>query len=196
METLLDTVDFHDIARIIKQYNLTDILPQLQKVRTCLDMDATMLDMLSQCSSITHLISPHCRSLNDSVLQRLTSLQSLTLPAGVLCTPRAFMYLHNLKELQILSHSRDHYDTLLDHESIAYMKQLEMLHIRSLILCNDHICQLENLKVLVLEDNDKVTPDILNHLPKLELCVINRKILKFVASDRNHSIIRKIGSIT
>ena len=47
----------------------------------------------------------------------------------------------------------------------------------------------------MLEGNEYVTPSILNFLPKIEVCVINKKLYKYVSSTKNNEIIKKIGKL-
>ncbi len=70
-----------------------------------------------------------------------------------------------------------------------------MLQVRNKNLRNEHFRLLPDLKVLILDGNDKVTPGILNFLPKMEICIINRELCKFISSTRNNAIIKKIGKL-
>jgi hypothetical protein len=75
------------------------------------------------------------------------------------------------------------------------LEKLEMLQVYNKDLRNEHFRLLPNLKILVLDGNNKVTPAILNFLPKMELCIINKELCKFISSTRNNAIIKKIGKL-
>jgi len=70
-----------------------------------------------------------------------------------------------------------------------------MLHLRNPVLKDEHFFHLRNLKVLILDGNDNVTPIILNYLPKIEICILNKKLYKYISSTKNNAILKKIGKV-
>lgn len=195
LANLLDTIEFPEVIKIIEgipdgKYN---VLPYLTRVQT--SMISINPFNLSRCCRIKTLILPHCTGLTDNVLMLLPYLESLTIQVDSGLTPDVFRHLGYLTKLQILSHCTDQYDTLINLESLTHLSKLEMLHVRNRDLRDEHFYHLRNLKVLVLDGNDCVTPGILNYLPSIEVCLINGKLYRFISSTNNDAIIKKIGKI-
>jgi len=192
---LLDTVHFPDVIQITEKVEdgHYKILPYLTRVHSTLETISPF--NLTKCCRVRTLILPNCRDLTDNVLMLLPYLESLTIPVGCTLTPDVFRHLNYLTRLQILSHTLEEYDTLICLEALTYLTNLEMLYVRNAELCNEHFYHLRNLKVLVLEGNNKVTPNILNYLPKIEICIINRKLYKYISSSKNNEILKKIGKV-
>lgn len=192
---LLDTIEFPDVIKIIDQFKdgKYNILPFLSRVQS----QAQTINPynLTRCCRIKTLILPHCETLTDNVLMLLPYLESLTIRAGTQLTPDVFRHLNYLTKLQILSHTEHEPDTLLSLESLENLSKLEMLQVRNPTLKNEHFYHLRNLKVLVLEGNSNVTPAILNFLPKIEICILNKKLYKYISSTKNNAILKRIGKI-
>ena len=170
-----------------------NILPFLSTVQSTLPL----IDPynLTRCCRITTLILPNCEMLTDNVLMLLPYIESLTIKSGNNLTSDVFRHLNYLTKLQILSHCEDEPDTLVNLESLVNLTRLEMLHLRNTNLKDEYFYHLRNLKVLVLEGNDIVSPIILNYLPKVEICMINKKLYKYISSTKNNAILKKIGKI-
>ena len=125
----------------------------------------------------------------------LPYLESLTVRSGSKLTPDVFRHLNYLTKLQILSHDENEPDILLGLNALENLTRLEMLHIRNADLRDEHFFHLRNLKVLVLDGNVNVSPAILNYLPKIEVCILNKKLYKYISSTKNNAILKKIGKI-
>lgn len=195
LANLLDTIEFPEVIKIIEKipdgkYN---VLPHLTRVQT--DLISINPFNLSRCCRVKTLILPNCTGLTDNVLMLLPYLESLTIRADSGLTPDVFRHLCYLTKLQILSHQTDEYDTLINLEALTHLSKLEMLHVRNAELRDEHFYHLRNLKVLVLDGNNCVTPNILNYLPSIEVCLINGKLYRFISSVNNDAIIKKIGKI-
>ena len=192
---LLDTIEFNDVIKIVGNFEdgKYTIMPHITKIYY--KGDTIDPYCLTKCCRTKNLIIPNCQTLTDNVLMLLPYLESLTIRAGCPLTPDVFRHLNYLTKLQILSHNDNEPDTLVCLESLESLTKLEMLHIRNPLLRDEHFYHLRNLKVLVLEGNEYVTPSILNFLPKIEVCVINKKLYKYVSSTKNNEIIKKIGKL-
>lgn len=190
---LLDTIEFPEVIKIIEKFDdgKYTILPYLTRVQSS---SITINPYnLTRCCQITTLILPNCQTLTDNVLMLLPYLESLTIRSGSPLTMDVFRHLNYLTKLQILSHSEDEPDTILCLEALEHLSRLEMLHVRNEILRDEHFYHLRNLKVLVLDGH--VTPVILNYLPKIEICILNKKLYKYISSTKNNAILKKIGKI-
>lgn len=192
---LLDTIQFPEVIKIIEKFNdgKYTILPYITKVQS--DLISVNPFNLSRCCRVKTLILPMCTDLADNVLMMLPYLESLTIKAGCGLTSEVFKHLNYLTKLQILSHHENEYDNLITLDSLEHLDKLEMLHVRNEALCDEHFYHLRNLKVLVLDGNSNVTPSIMNYLPHIEICVLNKKLYKFISSTKNNAIIKKIGKI-
>lgn len=191
---LLDTVEFPMVMKIVDQFEngRYDILPFITKIQSSLDTISPY--NLTKCCRVQTLILPRCTNLSDNVLMMLPNLESLTIRTGTELTGEAFGHLNYLTKLQILSVDTE-YDTMLTPKIMAQLGKLEMLHVRNDLLNNDCFRHLSNLKVLIIDGTNKVTPAILNYLPKIEVCIINKVLCKFISSTRNNAIIKKIGKL-
>lgn len=192
---LLDTIEFPEVIKIIEKFNdgKYNILPFLTRVQS--SSQTINPYNLTRCCRINTLILPNCKTLTDNVLMLLPYLESLTISSGSELTPDVFRHLNYLTKLQILSHYEDEPDTLLGLGSLENLTRLEMLHVRNSHLKDEHFFHLRNLKVLVLDGNTHVTPAILNYLPKIEICILNKKLYKYISSTKNNAILKKIGKI-
>lgn len=192
---LLDTIEFPEVMKIVDKFHdgKYTILPFLSRVQS--NSEVVNPYNLTRCCSIRTLILPNCQTLTDNVLMLLPYLESLTIRSGTLLTPDVFRHLNYLTKLQILSHNVDEPDTLITLEALENLTLLEMLHLRNEHLRNEHFYHLRNLKVLVLDGNNHVTPAILNYLPKIEVLILNKKLYKYIASTKNNAILKKIGKI-
>jgi hypothetical protein len=195
LANLLNTVDFPEVIKIVDKikdgkYN---ILPYITKVQSGL-MSISPFN-LSRCCRVTTLILPKCTGITDNVIMLLPYLESLTIKSNCGLTPDVFRHLNYLTKLQILSHHENDPDTLITLQSLEHLSKLEMLHVRNPNLRDEFFFHLRNLKVLVLEGNTNVTPAILNYLPSIEICILNRKLYRFISSTLNNDIIKKIGKI-
>jgi hypothetical protein len=192
---LLDTVDFETIIQIVSHIDngWYDILPYITKVYS----ESYTINQynLTKCCRTKTLILPNCIDLRDNALMMLPNLESLTIRSGNPITSEVFQHLPYVTKLQILSHNSADVDTLLDYKALRHLGQLEMLQLYSDTLCNEHFRLLPNLKILILDGNRLVTPGILNFLPRMEVCIINKVLCKFVASTRNNAIIKRIGKL-
>lgn len=192
---LLDTIEFPEVIKIIEKFEdgKYTILPFLTRVQST----STTINPynLTRCCRIKTLILPYCNTITDNVLMLLPYLESLTIRAGCPLTGDVFRHMNYLTKLQILSHSEDEPDTLLGLDTLENLTRLEMLHIRNANLKDEHFYHLRNLKVLVLEGNPNVTPAILNYLPKIEVCILNKKLYKYISSTKNNSILKRIGKV-
>ncbi len=192
---LLETIDFVTVMQIIDQVDngKYEILPFITKVYT----EAHTINPynLTKCCRTKVLVLPNCTNLEDNALMMLPHLESLTIKAGNPLTNDVFQHLSYITKLQILSHTEADEDRLLDYIALRNLSKLEMLQVRNKNLRNEHFRLLPDLKVLILDGNDKVTPGILNFLPKMEICIINRELCKFISSTRNNAIIKKIGKL-
>jgi hypothetical protein len=192
---LLDTIEFPEVIKIIDRFDdgKYNILPFLTKVQSS-SMTINPYN-LTRCCRVTNLILPNCMALTDNVLMLLPYLESLTVRSGSGLTSDVFRHLNYLTKLQILSHHADEPDTLLSLDALENLSRLEMLHVRNGDLKDEHFYHLRNLKVLVLDGNMNVTPAILNYLSKIEVCIINKKLYKYISSTKNNAILKKIGKI-
>jgi hypothetical protein len=192
---LLNTVDFPEVIKIVEKFQdgKYNILPYLTRVQSTL-ISINPFNLL-RCCRVTTLILPNCTGLADNVIMLLPYLESLTIRSGSGLTSDIFRHLNYLTKLQILSHCENEPDDLITMESLEHLSKLEMLHILNPHICNEYVYHLRNLKVLVLDGNNNVTPAILNYLPNIEVCVINKKLYRFIASIKNNAIIKKFGSI-
>lgn len=192
---LLDTIEFPEVIKVIENFpdGKYTILPYLTRVQT--STDSINPYNLSRCCRINTLVLPNCKAISDNVLMLLPYLESLTISAGSALTPEVFRHLNYLTKLQILSHDESEIDNLLCLQSLEHLDKLEMLHVRNMELRDEHFYHLRNLKVLVLDGNPYVTPSILNYLPKIEICIINKKLYKYISSTKNNAILKKIGKI-
>jgi hypothetical protein len=192
---LLDTIEFNEVIKIIKNFEdgKYTIMPYITKIKYYNDTIDTY--NLTKCCRTKTLILPNCKSITDNVLMMLPYLESLTIKSGSSLTPDVFRHLNYLTKLQIISHRKQEPDNLICLKSLENLSKLEMLHVRNPSLRDEHFYHLKNLKVIVLEGNEYVTPLILNFLPKLEICIINKKLYKYVSSTKNNLIIKKIGKL-
>lgn len=194
---LLEQVSLETAARIVAHIpeGRYAVLPFLTRVWS-LQPTVDKLD-LTMCSRVTVLILPNCINLTDNVLMMLPNLESLTIKVGNSLTSDAFKYLNYLTRLQILSHGDEveMEDTLLNFPVLRYLDKLEMLHVRSSSLRDEHFRLLPNLKVLILYGNKAVSRAIIDFLPKLEILLLNGTLCKFVATANNNQIIRRIGRV-
>lgn len=192
---LLDTIEFSEVMNIVDKIDngKYDILPYITRVKST--SDTINPYNLSRCSRVETVILPNCNMITDNVLMLLPYLESLTIKSGSMITEDTFRYLNYLTKLQIISHHEHEPDTVVTMKSLSYMTKLEMLHLRNEVLRNEHFYHMRNLKVLILDGNKHVTPDILNYLPKLEIFVLNKKLYKYISSEKNNEIIKKIGKL-
>jgi hypothetical protein len=192
---LLDTVDFPEVMRIVDKIDdgKYNILPFLTRVQSSFNVINPY--NLSRCCRVNTLILPHCSTLTDNVLMLLPYLESLTIHSGCPLSSDVFRHLNYLTKLQILSADDTEEDTLVNIESLENLTKLEMLHLRNSQLKDEHFYHLRNLKVLVLDGNPHISPAILNYLPKIEICVLNNKLYKYISSTKNNAIIKKIGKL-
>lgn len=192
---LLDTIDFPEVMKIVDKFEdgKYTILPFLTRVQSSLDVVNPY--NLSRCCRLRTLILPHCNTITDNVLMLLPYLESLTIRSGCSLTPDVFRHLNYLTKLQIISHTESEDDVLINLESLENLGKLEMLHLRNSLLHDEHFFHLRDLKVLVLDNNPHVTPAILNYLPKIEICILNKKLYKYISSTKNNAIIKKIGKL-
>jgi hypothetical protein len=124
----------------------------------------------------------------------LPYLEAITMNQTDRISGECFKTLNWLTELQILSPSVCKPDTILNSKTIRDLKKLEMLHVMNNTLTDDDFYFMRNLRVLVII-SDKVTPRILNYLPNLELCIINKKLCKYISSAKNKQILKRIGRL-
>jgi hypothetical protein len=195
MAKLLDAIEFPEVIKIIGKFKdgKYNILPFLSRVQSeSLNINPYNL---TRCCRINTLILPNCTTITDNVLMLLPYLESLTIRSGNKLSPDVFRHLNYLTKLQILSHQEDEPDTLLDLSSLENLTRLEMLHVRNDLLKNENFYHLRNLKVLVLDGNREVSPAILNYLPKIEVCMLNKKLHKYISSVKNNAILKKIGRV-
>lgn len=195
LATLLDTIEFPEVIKIIEKFEdgKYSILPFLTRVQSTSETISPF--NLTRCCRISTLILPNCQTLTDNVLMLLPYLESLTIRSGCPLSTDVFRHLNYLTKLQILSHCEDEPDTLVTLQSLEYLTRLEMLHVRNPVLKDEHFFHLRNLKVLILDGNDNVTPVILNYLPKIEICILNKKLYKYISSTKNNAILKKIGKV-
>jgi len=190
---LLDTIEFPEVIKIVEKFNdgKYNILPFLSKVRSS---SVTINPYnLTRCCRITVLVLPNCTTLSDSVLMLLPYLESLTIRSDSGLTSGVFRHLNYLSKLQILSHNEP--DKLLDLPAMESLTKLEMLYVRNEDLKDEYFYHMFNLKVLILEGNQNVTPGILNYIPQLEICLLNKKLYKYISSTKNNAILKRIGKI-
>lgn len=192
---LLDTIEFPEVMKIVEKFvdGKYTILPYIKQVQS--QSDTVNPYNITRCCAAETLILPNCQTLTDNILMLMPYLKSLTIKSGCPLTPDVFRHLNYLTKLQIMSQSESEPDTLICLESLENLSQLEMLHLRNEKLRDEHFYHLRNLKVLVLDGNENVTPSILNFLPKIEVCILNKKLYKYIASTKNNAILKKIGKI-
>jgi hypothetical protein len=192
---LLDTVEFSEVIRIVELFDngRYNILPYLTKVRS----SSPVINPynLTRCCRITVLVLPNCNTLSDNILMLLPYLESLTIKSGSGLTPGVFRHLNYLSKLQILSHTDSEPDHLLTLPAMESLTKLEMLYVRNEDLKDEYFYHLLNLKVLILDGNQYVTPEILNYIPQLEICLLNKKLYKYISSTKNNAILKRIGKI-
>jgi hypothetical protein len=192
---LLDTIEFPEVIKIVEKFTdgKYNILPYLTKVSSS---SATINPYnLTRCCRITVLVLPNCSTLTDNILMLLPYLESLTIKSGSGLTADVFRHLNYLSKLQILSHHDSEPDRLLTLPAMESLSKLEMLYVRNEGLRDEYFYHLINLKVLILDGNDCVTPGILNYIPQLEICLLNKKLYKYISSTRNNAIVKRIGKI-
>lgn len=189
----LETLDFETLIKV------ADTLPEAQLevlpyiTQTHSKKESIDIQQLRYCCRLRQLIFPNY-PVQDNVLMYLPHLEHLTIRQSSMMTGEYFKTLGSLIELQILSKSTTEPDTTLCTYTVKHMKKLEMLHVMNHILVDEDFHFLQNLRILILI-SDRITPRILNYLPKLELCIINKKLYKYVSSTRNKQILKRIGKL-
>ena len=189
---ILDHLEFSEVIRIaktIKNYQTT-IMPYISSIYVVDKFP--MLKYIQLCCRTKKLTLLNSRFLDTKTLFMLPLLESLTICVGSLIDNAVFKYLPNLKVLQILALNKCELDSIINKKCIVYLKNVQYLHISSNNLKDYHFKYLTNLKVLILE-NSIVTPHIMNDLNRLEICIINKCLYKYVHSLKNIAIIKKIG---
>jgi len=194
LASVLDDRDFPTVMKIVDNYRngTYTILPLLTKIRS--NLECINPFSLTKCCRAKALILPNCNTINDNMIMMLPQLESLTIKAGSTLTGEPFTCSPMLKCLQIISHNKAHPDTLLKPTNIHCFRHLEMLHVMNPVLSDDDFKYLNKLQILILEES-QVTPKVLNYLPALELCLINRVLYKYINSIRNKNILEKVGKI-
>jgi hypothetical protein len=189
----LETLDFDTLIKVIDVIpnGKLEIFPYIHEIHSL--QSSINNNDLKYCCRLKRLKLPNC-SITDSVLMLMPHLEALTIKQSPTMTGEYFKTLSSLVELQILSTSADEPDTTLDTYTIKDLNKLEMLHVMNHNLCDDDFYFLRSLRILIIISN-KVTPKILNYLPNLELCIINKKLYKYVSSIRNKQILKKIGKL-
>lgn len=194
LASMLNDKDFPTVMKIVEKYKdgVYTILPYLTKIQSPLETINPY--NLTKCCRTKTLILPNCNIINDNMLMMLPQLESLTVKAGSLLTGDPFSCSSSLKTLQIISHNKTNCDTLLTPENIRLFSNLEMLHVMNTMLTDECFRWLPNLRILILEESP-VTPKILNYLKLLEICIVNKKLYKYVSSIKNKLILEKIGKL-
>lgn len=191
---ILNFLEFPQIIQISKPYkygHLT-ILPHVTRISTPL---STLNPFnLTKCCGVKHLIMPNSNELTDGALLMLPSLETLVIRAGSRVTGDVFQFMTQFKTLEVLSGNIFEVDTILTPHTVQHFGGLENLHIRSSQLRNAHFAQMQNLKILILW-GQTITPEILNYLPKLELCVLNGSLIKWRSNERTRKIIKMLGKL-
>lgn len=196
MAEQLDALDFPDVVKMVDlirdgRYN---VLPYLTKVKST--MKSVNPHTLCRCCRLERLNLPNCTNLTNNILVNLPYITSLTINSVTGLTGDIFYHLSYLRELQILSDTYAQPDTLLNNTTVKYLQDLQYLHLYNNILVNEDFRLLKKLKVIVIETNNpELTPEILNFLPHIEICIINKVLYKFISSDKNRTIIKKIGKL-
>jgi hypothetical protein len=190
----LDNLDFPEVIKIIElvEDGKYKILPWITKIYS--PLPTINPHNLCRCCRTEILNLPVCINLSDQMLINLPYIKSLTICSSNNLTPQIFRHLNYLEKLQILSHQTDKPDTLINEDSVNHLPNLQYLHVMNNIVTDDSLRLLKNLRVLVIDStNPLLTPNVVNHLPRIELCIINRILYKYVNSKTNLEIIKKIG---
>lgn len=185
----LETLDFETLITVIDYIpdGKLEVLPYVSEIHS--HESSLNIQYLKCCVRLKKLRLPNCH-VPENILMLLPHLESLTIKQSTYMTGEYFKLLGTLVELQILSISPDEADTTLNSQTIKGLQKLEMLHVMNNILVDEDFYYLRKLRILILI-SDKVTPKILNYLPNLELCIINKKLYKYVSSTRNKQILKK-----
>ena len=196
LATQLDKLEFPEIIKIIEQINdgKYEVLPWIKRVHS--NLSSVNPYNLCRCCRTETLNLPYCVNLDNNMIVNLPYIKSLTINSENRLTGDIFYHLNYLEELQILSHRDDQPDKLLDHNSVKHLTGLKCLHIYNNILVDDDFQHLKNLRVVVINsDNPQLTPNILNYLHSVEICIINKVLYKYIDSTKNNAIIRRIGKL-
>jgi len=196
MANQLNNLDFPEVIKLVEMIEdgKYEVLPWIKRVYS--NLLTVNPHNLCRCCRTEKLILPQCANINNSTLVNLPYVKSLTINSINQLTGDVFYHLNYLKELQILSHRSDQPDELLDNKTVKHMKELQYLHVYNNILVDDDFHHMKELRVIVIDsDNPRLTPNILNHLPNAEVCIINKVLHKYTDSTRNNSIIKRIGKL-
>lgn len=192
----LDNLEFPEVVKIVEKIEdgKYEVLPWIKRV--CSSLETVNPYNLCRCCRTEKLILPQCVNINDNVLVNLPYIKSLTICSQNELTGDVFYHLNYLRELQILSHSLDRPDELLTNSSVKHLKELQYLHVFNNTLTDEDFHHMKQLKVIVIDsENPRLTPNILNHLPNAEVCIINKVLYKYKDSTRNNTIIKRIGKL-
>ncbi len=188
---ILDHLVFSEVIKIYKLLDRQDILPYISEIYSENDVD---LSIIERCCNLKKLTLPNSTKLKTKTLFMLPSLESLTIAIGTKIDNSVFKYLPNLRSLQILSLDGKTTDLIINKLCVTYLTNIRYLHLSSKILKEHHFKTMSKLKVLVL-NNTSITPSILNILPMLEVCVINKCLYKYRHSLKNIAILQRIGKL-
>lgn len=195
MAKQLDNIEFPDVIKIVDMVNdgRYTILPYLTHVKSVLP--TINPHNLCRCCRVEQLYLPNCLDLSNKTLVNLPYITKLTISSNSCVTGDVFYHLNNLTELQIIYHTTP--ETIINHDTVKYLKGLECLYTTNNVLVNDDLRFVRNLRILVIDSiNPGLTPAILNFLSKMEICIINGVLYKYVESARNNRIIKKIGKLS
>ena len=188
---ILEFLDFSEVVRIIKHIPDGDntILPYMKEIHS--NKEIIPIHKLNYCLRATKISFPNTDMITTRTLLNMPLLRSITIKSRSNIDWFIFEYLQYLSVLQILGKDMH----ILNAKAIRCMDNIEYLHISSDIISENNLKILTNLRVLVLV-RSKITPAIINFLPKLEVLVINGILYKYRHTLRNIGIIQRIGHLS
>ena len=191
---ILNYLEFPEIINIINQfkYGHYTILPYVESVFSRLPTINPY--NIARCCFLKRLSLPNISYINDNMLLMLPQLRSLTIKTGSDLTSDIFQSLPELKNLEILSPNTYEVDSIINSKSVKFLSNLEKLHVGNKYLRDDDMHHFKNLRILVI-NNSRLTPKVLNILPGLELCVINGILIKYKSSKENLKILKKLRGL-
>lgn len=195
----LDGVPFSDVIKIISKIEdgKYRVLPWIKHITS--DREIIGLNDLCRCCRTETLSLPYCHNISDNLLVNLPYIKSLTINAdnSIGLNSDVFAHLGYLEELQIISNDYDHPDRLLTKNTVNRLEKIKYLHLYNNDLVDDDFHTMPNLLALVIESrNPALTPNIINFLGRLELCVINGVIYRYKnASEKTAKILKQLSKV-
>lgn len=194
LANICDFLEYPEAIRVIKQqpHGFITILPYLQSAHSRLSVINPY--NITRCQQLRCLSLPNSDHLNNQMLTMLPKLEQLTVRSDAQITNQIWSRLPNLQRLELLPYRARQTNCMPNGAQLAPLTKLELLWVPGQQITVRDLVRLPSLKTLILE-RSPLSPVILNHLPRLEFCLLNGQLIKYHSSLKNKALLHKITQL-